>query len=232
MFVRFRQTASRLQVSIAETRRDGGTVRQDHVAALGSIATPLSPADRIAFWTKLHQRLAGLSNRIDGKAHGEILAAVHARVPMPAQDEQSTEQVEHARHDARQWHMLADMHASTAAEKRQFAASLTREAEEHEAHAATATEHAKAADDRLARAERGEAVAGIPRPMTHAEYLRMVSRMGITERKLKLWVRLARELPDEATFQAFVAETVRLDRLGEDARYRAALRKVGRPDDT
>ena len=229
MFVRFRQTAARLQVSLAETRRDGTRVRQDHVATLGSIVTPPSPTDRIAFWTKLHQRLAGLSNRIDGKAHGEILAAVHARIPMPVQDEHSAQQVEHARHDARQWHMLADFQASTAAEKRQFAALLTRDAEELEAGAATATEHAKAADDRLARAERGEAVAGIPKPMTHAEFMRMVSPMGITERDMELWVRLSKELPDEATFQAFVREVVRLDRLGDHARQRAALRKVGRP---
>jgi hypothetical protein len=147
---------------------------------------------------------------------------------MPGQDELSNEQLEHARHDAREWHGLADIHASMAAEKRQLAASLTRDAEEHEAQATTSTEHAEAADDELARAERGEVVAGIPKPMTHAEWLGVMAKHGITERDARLWVRLARELPDEETFQAFVHELVRLDRLGDYSRQRAALRKVGR----
>jgi hypothetical protein len=34
-----------------------------------------SPAARIAFWTKLHQRLAGLSNRIDTSQRGKAQAA-------------------------------------------------------------------------------------------------------------------------------------------------------------
>jgi hypothetical protein len=139
MFTRFRQTVGRPHVSLVETRREVGRVRQDHVAALGSIGIPPSPADRIAFWTKLHQRLAGLSNRIDSKVHGEILTASHARIPMPMQDEHGATQLEHARIDAEEWHAIADMHASTAAEKRQVA------------------------DERLARVERGEIVPGIPR---------------------------------------------------------------------
>jgi hypothetical protein len=45
-----------------------------------------SPAARIAFWTKLHQRLAGLSNRIDTSQRGAILTTTHARIPMPTLD--------------------------------------------------------------------------------------------------------------------------------------------------
>jgi hypothetical protein len=117
------------------------------------------------------------------------------------------------------------MHASTAAEKRQLVATLTQQIEEHDALAAAATERAKAADDRLARTERGEHVAGIPKPMTRKQFLAIA---GVTERTAQLWQRMATELPDEATFQAFAAERARLDRLGENARTRAALRKVGR----
>ena len=86
MFVRFRQIVGRLHVSLTETRHDTGRVRYGHVASLGAIAVPPSPPDRIAFWTKLHQRLAGL--RIDGEAHGTIVAAIHTRIPMPTQDDQ------------------------------------------------------------------------------------------------------------------------------------------------
>jgi hypothetical protein len=223
MFVRFRHTAQRLQVSLAETRREGEHVRQDHVASLGSIAAVHAPAARIEFWTTLHQRLAGLSNRIDGRAHGAILAAVHARIPMPHQDEHSTTQIAHARADASTWHAIADMNAGTAAEKRELVVTLTREIEAHDAQAAAAAERATAADDRLARAERGEAVAGIPKPMTRKQFL---AAAGITERTARFYQQLATELPDEATFAAFLAEKARLDRRGDKAHQRAALRKA------
>src|SRR5499426_3010843 len=41
-----------------ETRRVGGKVRHEHVAGLGSIETPPSVDARLAFWVRLHQRLA------------------------------------------------------------------------------------------------------------------------------------------------------------------------------
>jgi hypothetical protein len=62
MFVRFRQTEHRLQVSLAETCRVDGKVRHEHIASLGSIARSPSVADRMAFWSRLHERLAKLSN--------------------------------------------------------------------------------------------------------------------------------------------------------------------------
>ena len=37
MFVRFRKSLRRLDVSLAETRRVGGKVRQEHVASLGKL---------------------------------------------------------------------------------------------------------------------------------------------------------------------------------------------------
>jgi hypothetical protein len=87
MFVRFRQTARRLQASLTETRRQGGKVRHEHVAGLGSVSLSLSAADRIAFWTKLHQRLDVLSSRVDAAQRGAILTAIHARIPMPTAEE-------------------------------------------------------------------------------------------------------------------------------------------------
>jgi hypothetical protein len=47
----------------------------EHIASLGSIAMSPSIADRIAFWGRLHQRLAKLSNRVDANTHGKVLAA-------------------------------------------------------------------------------------------------------------------------------------------------------------
>ena len=82
MFVRFRQTDRRLQASLSETRRQGGKVVHVHVAGLGSVPILPTAADRIAFWTKLHQWLDALSNRVDAKQRGAILTAIHVRIPM------------------------------------------------------------------------------------------------------------------------------------------------------
>jgi hypothetical protein len=88
MFARFRQTPNRLQVSIVEPRRLAGKVRGEHVASLGSIETPLSVAGRIAFWQRVNDRLAKLSNRIDPEMQGKIRGDLHARIPMVTIDEQ------------------------------------------------------------------------------------------------------------------------------------------------
>jgi hypothetical protein len=40
MFVRFRGSPNRLQISIVETRRLNGRVRHEHIASLGSIERP------------------------------------------------------------------------------------------------------------------------------------------------------------------------------------------------
>jgi hypothetical protein len=40
VFARFRQTSTRLQVSLVETRRIDGKVLHEHIAGLGSIETP------------------------------------------------------------------------------------------------------------------------------------------------------------------------------------------------
>jgi hypothetical protein len=72
----------RLQVSILETRRVGGKVRHEHIASVGSIETPLNVADRVAFWQRVHERLAKLSNRIDPATQGKILGDIDAQIPM------------------------------------------------------------------------------------------------------------------------------------------------------
>ena len=93
MFVRFRmtknfrETKTRLRVSLVETRRHDGKVRNVHVASLGSVPMPPEVDDRLAFWQRLHGRLADLANRLDGEKQAKVLGKVHARIPMVAPDE-------------------------------------------------------------------------------------------------------------------------------------------------
>src|SRR5262245_51607777 len=122
MFVRFRETRRRLQVSLVETRRIDGSVRNEHLAGLGSLEMPPSIADRIAFWNRLHQRLANLSNRLTVEDSTKVLGAVHSKVPMPTADDQRALQLENAESDARFWFGLRDMQMSKAAEHKVFAA--------------------------------------------------------------------------------------------------------------
>src|SRR5579863_6648831 len=110
MFTRFRETKDRLQVSLVETRRGGGRVRHEHIASLGSIETPPSVEDRIAFWQRLHERLAKLANRVDAATQAKVLADIHARIPMVMIDEQQGSKLEAAEADERFWTGLQDMH--------------------------------------------------------------------------------------------------------------------------
>ena len=105
MFVRFRETPYGLQVSLIQTRREGGKARHEHIAGLGAITVPTSAVDRIAFWRRLHDRLSALSNRIVDE-QSKILVAVDERIPMPTPDELRDAQLENAKADQRFWEGL------------------------------------------------------------------------------------------------------------------------------
>src|ERR1700722_5696673 len=156
MFARIRETPRRLQVSLVEARRVGGRVRQTHVAALGSIGISPLPIDRMVFWTKLHQRLAALDNRIDSKSHAAILTAIHARIPMPTTNKQEAVRLDNARADVRFWETLRDANADDVQAHKAFSENLARKISEREAAAGKAAAKAEKAKERLARAERGE----------------------------------------------------------------------------
>src|SRR3954447_2218191 len=126
MFVRFRATARRLQASLVETHRRDGKVRHAHVASR-SVPLGLSRADRIAFWTALHPRLAKLDNRLDGTAKVAILTALHARIPMATPDEQQAERLTLAAEGAKQWDTLASVQTATLADKKSLLATIQRE---------------------------------------------------------------------------------------------------------
>jgi hypothetical protein len=63
MFVRFRQTPRRLQLSLAETRRADGKVRHEHIAGLGAISRDPTVSEKAEFWKRLFERLERLANR-------------------------------------------------------------------------------------------------------------------------------------------------------------------------
>jgi hypothetical protein len=56
MFVRFRQMRHRLQVRLVEPQREGGRVRQQHIAGLGSVDEPQTVEGRLVFRRKVENR--------------------------------------------------------------------------------------------------------------------------------------------------------------------------------
>jgi len=153
MFVRFRTTARRLQVSLISSRRSAGNVRQEHIASLGTVPLAPSPFERLAFWTRLHERLVQLANRLDAEAQGTILAAVHARIPMPTQDEHHAEQLARARADARFLETLHSLHTARIEDGRALQAHGKLMIAEGEAEARKVAEILAASRTRLARAQ-------------------------------------------------------------------------------
>jgi hypothetical protein len=80
------QSASRLNVSIIESRRVAGKLVHEHIAALGSIEVPPTIGARIIFWKRMHERLGKLGNRIDPATQARLKSAVHERIPIPTPD--------------------------------------------------------------------------------------------------------------------------------------------------
>src|SRR5271170_2921987 len=112
MFVRFRQQGRRLQASLMHTRRVAGKMDSEHIASLGSVDADVSVRERLAFWSKLPERLARLGNRVGPDDHAKIYAALHARIPMVTPDEQRAIQEENAKNDERFWDTTRDLNAS------------------------------------------------------------------------------------------------------------------------
>ena len=180
MFPRFRQTDFRLQVSLVETRRTAGKVRHEHVASLGSVERPPSVEGRLAFWQRLHERLAKLSNRVDAAAQAKILGAIHARVPMVTLDEQRAAQLENTKADEKFWETIHDMHAGTVEDHKALAATVERAIAEGQAGMADTGAKREAVKQRRERLERGEDVpGGIGKPFTREDAERILREAGI-----------------------------------------------------
>jgi hypothetical protein len=173
MFVRFRQGQYRLQLSLVETRRVAGKVRHEHIASLGSIGDPPSTGGRVAFWRRLHERLAKLGNRIDPAILGKILGDVHARVPMVTLEEMQALKLEGAEAHERFWSGVRDMHEGTAEGRKVLVATVERTIATSQAAAAEAADKAAQAKDRAERLKKGEDVpGGVDKPLTRADFLK------------------------------------------------------------
>jgi hypothetical protein len=181
MFVRFRQTKYRLQVSLIETRRVDGKVHAEHVAQLGSVEIPLTIESRLAFWQRLHERLAKLSNRVDATMHGKVLGAVHARIPMVTLDEQRAKQLENTESDERFWAAQSDMYQATADDQKGLAATVAQAIASMQNAAADAAVKATAAKERAERIKKGEDVpGGLGKPLTYEDIERSFREAGMT----------------------------------------------------
>jgi hypothetical protein len=224
MYVRFSIRGSRLLASLVEARRVNGKPRNEHIASLGSVPNPPSVADRVAFWRRLHERLAKLGNRLDGAAQGKVMGAVHARVAMVTPDEQRALQLENAKADAGQWDRLHGMHAATAEDHKGLATTVASTIAKAEGHAVEAASSAKAARERIERIERGENVeGGLGNPATREEFEAALLKAGFTRARLRHCLLLAELGEDE--LRALMPEILKHKDRVERAVVRAALRR-------
>ena len=175
MFVRFRQSHTRLQASLIAAQRVAGKVQQEHIASLGAVGVPPSIQDRLRLWSDLPARLARSGNRITADDHPKIVDALHGRIPMVTADDRRTLQQENAESDRLFWTALRDLNAEAAEGHNRVLA--TAEKKTAEAQAAVADADAKIASlaQRLDRLRRGEDVpGGLNAPATLKELLRAI----------------------------------------------------------
>ena len=222
MFVRFRQAGSRLQCSLIETSRGNGKVRHEHIAALGTIDTPPTVADRVEFWRRLHERIGQLSNRVDGTAQAKILGEIHARIPMVTIDELRTLQVDNIQADEQVWTGLLDIYQSTLDGDKQVLAGLQKKIEAGEAAVKHAGELAAGAKEKARRLQQGEAVAsGLKREV---DMLRIMHDAGMTDRDID-HCRILHAIGELGGFDEFLEEVHKRHRRAELTAVRAVLRR-------
>ena len=222
MFVRFRENNDRLQASLVETRRSEGRVRHEHVASFGSIDWPPSIENRIAFWQRLHERLAKLSNRVDAAAQAKILAAIHARIPMVTPDEQRALQLANVKADEHFWSTLYDLHADTVEGHKGLASAAERAVAKGQSCMGSAAQHRDAAKDRRERLERGEDVpGGLGKPLTPHDAERILRDAGVDPQYCKD----VAELSELIGFDALCEQKNTAEKRAEKAIVRALLRR-------
>ena len=223
MFARFRKTGRRLYVTLIESRRTGASVRQAHVASLGSVSAEPSILERLTFWQRLHERLGQLSNRIDAETHVRVLGQIHARIPMVGIAEQQALQLENAKADERVWSTLAESHREMAEGKAVLSTQAQQSAAENTARAAEAREKATEAKLRIDRLERGEAVeGGLSRP----DAMKILRDAGWTDRDFEHAMTLVK-VCDLGGFDAYIDETIRQWKVSDLKVARAMLKRLG-----
>lgn len=227
MFARFHQTPSRLQVSLRESRRIGGKPRCEHIASLGSIPEPITTADRVAFWARLHRRLVKLSNRIGAEKQEKILAAIHARIPMVTIDELRKLQLESSEAGEKFWAALQGMNAEQAEGHKELAAKSARIAADAESRAADAAAKASVAKDRIERIAKGEDVSGgLSKPMTLEDYEKILREAGWTAADIRFSKEFHHSLRSDEEFEAFVQQSCEIMHRAEKSSRWKILRQI------
>jgi hypothetical protein len=179
MFVRFRQQGYRLQASLMQSRRTVGKVRTEHVGALGSVDAEMSVRSRVAFWAKVHDRLAALGNRVSADEHPKILGALHGRIPMVTPEDIRAVQEESFAADERFWDGMRDMNASHIEGLREHVALAEAKIAAMEPEVAKAAEKVEIARSKREKLKRGEAVAGgLRKPFTREDAERIIREAG------------------------------------------------------
>jgi hypothetical protein len=227
MFARFHQTPSRLQVSLRESRRIGGKPRCEHIASLGSIPEPMTTADRVAFWARLHHRLAKLSNRIGADEQGKILGSVHARIPMVTIDDMRAVQRENAEADEKFWSGLQGMDTEQAEGHKELAAKSSRIAAEAEDRTKEAAEKVGIAKDRLDKLAKGEGVnGGLGKPMTWKDYEKILRDAGWSAADIRFSKEMNHSLRSDEEFEDFVQQSCEMMHRAEKSSRWKILRQI------
>ena len=154
MFARFQQSGTRIAVSIRETSRVDGKVRQSYIASLGSCALPLTIAGRTAFWGSLAGRFGTLSNRIDPATCAKLTGEIHAHIPMVPPADQDGLLVERIRKNKDFWQAMADNTTETIAGHKEMIALCTKAIE---VSSGRLCEYQDRHDDLAAKLRRAEA---------------------------------------------------------------------------
>jgi hypothetical protein len=189
MFVRFRQSARRLALSLVETRREGGKVRHEHVASLGSLPNPPSANDRAVFWAKLQPRLMRLGNRLDRDTQAAILAQIHERLPMASTDDRKDAQLARAHDEKAFWSKIEAMQAESAEGYRRLADKAQQDAAKADAAVADAKSHRDRINARIADIEAGKLGSDTTaKPLTREEMRKM---MGMTRAEMQHCMRVS-----------------------------------------
>ncbi len=225
MFVRFRQSETRLQVSLVETRRIDGKVRHEHLASFGSVEVTPSVEDRLAFWQRLHERLAKLSNRVDATAQAKILGDIHARIPMVTLNQQQALKLENAEAEEQFWTRIHDIHAATVEQHKGLATTVESKVTTGQAEMATAASHRDAAKERRERLQRGEDVpGGLGKPLTWEDAQRILGEAGFTASDIQHCLDLAKLSEDELRDEV-IPKILAAHRRADKAVVRAMLRR-------
>jgi len=94
MFIRFRQRGGCLHFTIVANRREGGRVRQRHIASLGRLRNPyivarmaswVEPFGRASIWDGLFWAADDL--HLDLATVTQLAAAIETRAPFPSESE-------------------------------------------------------------------------------------------------------------------------------------------------